>query len=466
MPTDAAGRASVEVTPTGAGGGSTTVNMTLIRPPQSGPESSPQLEIGSGSATITWGAAASPASALPGPVTSTPMPGPAPVAPRDDTPDRTYTPPPGRPELAVTVRRDSPDQVDVGGRVPLNIVVANNGDATAGGIVVGVKFDAGLRHEAQEQPDVFELSYTSMPDLPPGSSQSVPALDFEVVAAGRLCYEVTVTADDGARATARGCVTARPPQPLVQPSLSVTMVGPTRREVGATAQFRAAVTNTGDAAVTNLKIVNRYDAAFQATMAADEWKVIEGGGLEWHVDRLEPGERREFGIECRCITPSNSACSSVTVTADGGVVTADETCVEILQGQPSNTSAGASNLLRPTITVMPSPTRVRRRTRITVTVANTGQQAERQVVLRLRLPPEMTPVADQIQSSVASAVDGLEVRFAPIAEMAPGERRQFVIPVDANGEGAVRIWARVDAAGQTDASTVQSDVIRIGPAAD
>ena len=80
------------------------------------------------------------------------------------------------------------------------------------------------------------------------------------------------------------------------------MTGPTRRQVGELAQFRAAITNTGDVAVTNLKIVVRYDAAaLQATRAASEHDVLPGGGLEWNVERLVPGERREFGIECKCL---------------------------------------------------------------------------------------------------------------------------------------------------------------------
>ena len=98
VPTDAAGRASVEVSPTGAGGGATTVNMTLIRPPQPGADASPQLEIGSGSATISWGTATAPAPVLPGPVASTPLPGAGARRRRQaaSRPTPTRRPPPSR----------------------------------------------------------------------------------------------------------------------------------------------------------------------------------------------------------------------------------------------------------------------------------------------------------------------------------------------------------------------------------
>ncbi len=45
-PTDANGRASVEVTPKDAGGGVTTVGITVIRPPTAGPAVMPRLQLG------------------------------------------------------------------------------------------------------------------------------------------------------------------------------------------------------------------------------------------------------------------------------------------------------------------------------------------------------------------------------------------------------------------------------------
>ena len=60
--TDAAGRASVEVSPKDAGGGVTNVGITVIRPVTAGPAVMPRLELGRGAASITWapGAAAVP----------------------------------------------------------------------------------------------------------------------------------------------------------------------------------------------------------------------------------------------------------------------------------------------------------------------------------------------------------------------------------------------------------------------
>ncbi len=53
--TDATGRASVEVSPNNAGGGTSTIGVTIIRPAVAGPDATPQLEVGRGAATISWG---------------------------------------------------------------------------------------------------------------------------------------------------------------------------------------------------------------------------------------------------------------------------------------------------------------------------------------------------------------------------------------------------------------------------
>ena len=71
VPVDANGRASVEVSPADATGGSATVAIAIVRPQTAPPNASPRLEIGRSCATITWGAAAAPPIA----------PGPAIVAP-------------------------------------------------------------------------------------------------------------------------------------------------------------------------------------------------------------------------------------------------------------------------------------------------------------------------------------------------------------------------------------------------
>ena len=353
VPTDAAGRASVEISPASTGNGASVVNMTVVQPPQIAPVASPQLEIARGTATITWtGGVANPAPMLTAPIGSPPpdlsgpsLPDtrqPAPFEPppslsNDSASPRTFAPPSdktpaGKPELQVEVRRRGPEQVAVGGFASFDVLVTNRGDGTARGIKVLDRFDAGLSHP-KAKANEFAIKYDSMRDLPPGESATV-ALTFGVRAAGQQCHEVTITAAESASVIESGCVTGVEPKSATPPTLEVTKLGPVRHYVGETAKFRIVIKNSGEVPVTNLEIVDHYDDAFEPRFTDPGREILPDGSFKWKIARLEKGERREINVQCACVSPARSACSLVTVTADGDVNIADEKCVEIQQAAP------------------------------------------------------------------------------------------------------------------------------------
>jgi hypothetical protein len=393
VPTDAAGHASVEVSPTDVGGGSASVNMTLVRPAQTIPVASPQLEVGRGVATITWGAGAVSASPLaspapiaaspvsPPPTFASPMPSissppppqqpaplqPAPLQPGPAQPigsaspspyaSSVQPPPPRTPDLHVEVTRTSPEQVNVGDFAKFEVLVTNRGTGSAHKIEVLDQFDHGLKHP-QAQPNEFAVKYPGMKDLAPGESATVP-LTFEVIAAGRQCHQVTVSADAGNPATDRGCImavapaqAANPipnaapnmnlapnssiaPNPGVAGTLEVLKVAPLRHFVGELAKFKTVVKNSGQVPVTHVEVLDQYDAAFDPRFIDAGSETAGTGKLLWRIDRLDVGERREFNVQAACVSPATSACSRVTVSADGGLNYTDQKCVEI-QPPPAN----------------------------------------------------------------------------------------------------------------------------------
>jgi uncharacterized repeat protein (TIGR01451 family) len=382
VPTDAAGRASVEVSPTDVGGGSASVNMTLVRPATTIPVASPQLEVGRGVATITWGTGAGSAAPLaaPAPITSSPIsppptfaspspstsspppplqpaplqPGPAqPIgsAPAEPYASSVQPPPPRTPDLRVQVTRTSPEQVNVGDFAKFDVLVTNRGTGPAHKIEVLDQFDHGLKHP-QAQPNEFAVKYPGMKDLAPGESATVP-LTFEVIAPGRQCHQVTVSADAGNPATDRGCIMAVTPaqaatpipnaapnaniapNPGVPGTLEVLKVAPLRHFVGELAKFKTVVKNSGQVPVTHVEVLDQYDAAFDPRFIDAGSETAGTGKLLWRIDRLEVGERREFNVQAACVSPATSACSRVTVSADGGLNYTDQKCVEIQPLPPS-----------------------------------------------------------------------------------------------------------------------------------
>lgn len=493
--TDAAGRASVEVSPRDGGGGATTVCMTIIRPATGGPVPMPRLEVGRASSTITWGAAGIPVVPAPGLPGAPAMPAPSlpsgpaapggiiplpppplagtppslPAAPpaASNPPPSPYTPAPpsaplaqppaaaGTPRLELTLGPPTPAQVAVGDYVSFDLTVTNRGDGVARNIKIADRFDRGLRHD-KANPGVYSVENTLQRELGPSESVKVP-LGFWVVDSGLQYHEVTVTADGAAAVSQRGSVTAR------AITLKVDANVPRQHSVGDVARCSAVVRNAGEAAATNVEFIVRADSALSIRSQEQGHEILQDGRLRLRFDRLEPGEKRTFGIEALCRAPSNAARVVFEASASGGAIAAAEGSIEILApvtGGPSGAAAGSAEGLKLSVSTVTNPARVGQNMIVTVEVENAGQQVERDVMARVRLIPELTPDASKILPQGEGSVTPTDVRLGPIAEIAPGQRKQYLITYTPNRTGRVQLIADV-ATGNTNRKTVTSDPIDI-----
>lgn len=471
VPTDANGRASVEVAPSDVGGGTATVTVAIARPPQTGTNAAPRLEVGRGTATITWSSGVSsvpstspPFTTMP-PATSPYEPAPTSPPPATRPEPAPYTPPaneppPGRARLDVRVGQPVPAQVAVGEFVSFNVTVTNVGDGTARQILVEDEFDRGLRHPV-DQGGRYKIDYADVPDLPPGQSASVP-LTFQVTAGGEQCHRVTVRAEGADPVTASGCVTAR------QAALEVTVTGPRTHVIGETAAFRLVVKNVGDVAATDVEMLTHCDAALNPisydTVEHPNHERLPDGGILTRINRLEPNEIRSIPLHAQCTAVSTSACTRLVVTAAGGVTAADEACVEILPLAPP---AGAGPLGAPSlqlrITESANPMRTGEKRVVYITIVNSGAQPATQVALSVLFPPELTPDVTQIQPAEVANVQGQEIRFGAIAELPPQGEKRYLIPVTAARAGDVQVRALIKADGMQDFIRADSNAITILP---
>jgi hypothetical protein len=477
VPTDAAGRASVEVSPASVSGGTTTVNITIIRPPQGGADPSPRLEVGRGAAAVTWtsGAVAPPiGSSSPSPTTAAPFSPPpgVPSAPLDSTPQPTLPstpapiggyappsdqPPTGQPRLDVQLRLTSAEQLAMGEFASFDVTIRNIGNSTARGIEVRSRFDQGLRHR-QAKAGEYEVVRPNVRDLAPNESETIP-LTFEVVAGGKQCCDVTVTAQGADQVRASGCITG------AQAALTVTATGPRTRTVDEIAEFRASIRNTGDVEAKNIVLVARCDPALEPAEAQVGHKRESDGSIVFPIPSLGPGADRAFTMTARCRTASNSACTRFVVTADGGVMAASEACVEILPPRPSGTTGAAVADLRVVVTAAANPAQRGQKFPIYVNLENTGQQPMGPIELRVILPPQLTADTTQIQPQGEVIVQGNLVAFAPVAQLGAQETRRYIIPVTAGTPGDVRVYAsaRATSAGVSSLVNAEPIIIRINP---
>jgi uncharacterized repeat protein (TIGR01451 family) len=363
--TDAMGRASVEVSPSESGGGITQVGVTIIHPPTIGPTPLPQVELARGAAAITWRtnpAACPPVApavpAAPAPYTPAPLgpptsPPPAPMSSSpppslpsngppagppsslSPTPDTNspapapFTPPPaGRPRLDVQMRATTAEQLAIGQFVGYELTITNRGDGVARNIQVTDSFDAGLRHEGDKNNE-HVIRNSRIRELAPNDSEIIK-LDFQLIAPGRQCHTVTVTADGADTVRLQPtCVTA------VQASLEVKISGEHRHIVGEVAAFSATIRNTGSSPAAGVELRVVFDPAIEVIAEGDVEKLPDGSALVRLHGDLAPGERRPIRLRGNCRAPSAHACARASVSSMGGAASQDETCLEILPATSS-----------------------------------------------------------------------------------------------------------------------------------
>jgi beta-lactamase regulating signal transducer with metallopeptidase domain len=116
--------------------------------------------------------------------------------------------------------------------------------------------------------------------------------------------------------------------------LDVIKIGPERKFVGELAKFKTIIKNLSTVPVTNVEVLDQYDAPLDPRFIEPGGKDVGSGRVLWYIDRLDVGERREFPVEAACVSPSTNAFNRVSVTGDGGVNYSQQTCTEI-QSTPS-----------------------------------------------------------------------------------------------------------------------------------
>jgi len=347
------------------------------------------------------------------------------------------------------VQTSGPARAAVGGKVTFAIVITNRSQVPTGELMVKDRFDAGLEHAAATSPIERELRV-----LQPGASQQLNVI-FQVTKPGRLCHRVEVSDAEGIVGRAEGCVVAAAapsgtpspgagvpspkagvpadgggaaaPKPPARPSVSVTKIGPKQRNVDQTARFTIDVANDGNQTLTNVKVVDDYDAALYPNMASEGNK-FEDNRLVWIIDRLPAGRVTQLEVHCKCLKEAARACNRVTVTTLEGVGAEAEACLAISPA-PGRLNIEVGDLL--------DPVRLGKELTYEVRISNDETTPDRQVVLVATVPPGMMPVPIGTSGprQVRFTIKDQTVRFDPLPQIDPGEKLSYRIRVGTRRPG-------------------------------
>ncbi len=460
--TDNRGRASVELTPTDNGPGTTNVAITVIRPEQAGVAASPRVEVGTGAAAITWSPTALPVTPEPGTGTTIPPQ----YLPPSTPPTTTPPPPTGAPDLEVRITSpDSPD-VELGKPAKLLITVRNAGNAPATGVRVRAEFDRGLSQAAARQ-GVYAVDSEQTYNLGAGESISLPVLDFGTLALGKQCVVAEASLNGVTQGTDRYCVNVIPPASAAAPQLEITIQGERRRTVGEIATFPFVIRNTGATPAANMLVTVNYDPALDPVNTES---LQRPGVLQYTAGRLEAGAQTSLQLQFKCVQPDPVATVSVTAVADNMQREARASWdVEVLGPLNSPNDGGvapAPGNIQAAITT--TAVQEGKRTTLYVTLTNTGLTPERNVEFRIGIPPQFTP--DLQTTTTANSARNLKfntdtryfLTFDKVAELRPNEPLPVVVVVTAAqaGEARVRVEYRSEAMPE---AQFREEVISIAP---
>ena len=478
QPTDNQGRSSVQITPTDNRGGTTNIEIEIIRPEQAGVAASPRVSIAKGTTSITWadgGISGSPMPVTPGtgvPLEQTPSGSPldsgwgqptlpnspyTPGNPSTDLPTTPTTPanPPAsaNPDLRVLVEQITPNPLQVGDTVEFKVTITNEGNGTAYGVNVLDEFDVGMTSDIAN-PGQQYFSAERKFDLAPGKSSIMNGLTFRLDQAGRLSHRLTVSADNSMAIVEPVFLNVQPAAAAVAPSLQVELVGPDGKTVGEVAQFRIKVTNTGSTAATNLEIQAEFNPELKpsdVTRPFDEPYYMQTGKIRWSIPRLEAGGSLTQEVYCQCTAATLRTGGRAMVAATGLAqpIVAEKSNLEIrpARGGTDSPLGGGTTTSPPATTPGTNPAtgglqlqiassgnpRVQQRFTITATLTNNTGQVQQGVKLRVLIPASVRADTQQIQASAPMQVNPwasqeVELIFGPVAQLAPGERITALIP--------------------------------------
>jgi uncharacterized repeat protein (TIGR01451 family) len=226
------------------------------------------------------------------------------------------------------MRPTTAEQLAIGQYVGYELTITNRGDGVARNIQVTDSFDPGLRHEGDKNNE-HVIRNSKIRELAPNDSQVIN-LDFQLIAPGKHCHTVTVTADGADPVRLQpSCVTA------TQASLEVKISGEHRHIVGEVAAFNATIRNTGSSPAAGVELRVVFDQSIDLIAEGDVEKMSDGSALVRLNGVLAPGERRPIRLRGNCRAQSAHACARASVSSMGGAASQDETCLEIL---PPNSS--------------------------------------------------------------------------------------------------------------------------------
>ena len=310
------------------------------------------------------------------------------------------------PKLEMSI--SGPQEVQYGETALYHVAVRNPGTGAAENVTVML-------------PEALGGERATLGIIAPGKEKN---FQVELLArtAGDLNLVATATGENNLKTSAERALKVR------RAHLEIVMNGPPLKYSGSVGKYTVTLTNTGDAAATELITAVALPEGVKYLKGIDSIKLIEGG-TRWPVGALAPGQSRSYEMFCQLDTSGDL---QLEVGARGkGDLAASNACITTVET--------IADLVL-TVADLKGPLPTGEAVPYTVSIRNRGSKAATGVNLVMQFSEGIEPKA--AKGLTHQIVPG-KVMFSSIEQIDPGQEMNFEITAEALKSGTHIFRAQV-----------------------
>jgi len=316
----------------------------------------------------------------------------------------TLVPRSGKANVVVTEPRlqmsiSGPADVEFGEVARYMVTVRNPGTGTAENVTVKL-------------PEALGGERSVLGDIPAGGEE-VFQVELLARTAGELSLIAAASADGEIETSSERKITVR------RAKLDVTIEGPAMKFSGDVGHYTVVMTNGGDASANNLMAAVALPTGAKYISGIDSVTPIEDG-VRWQVGPLEPGQTREYKIECQL---NGSGDLQIECGVKQGDLAASAACV-------THVETVADLVLEVQDPRGPLPTN--KNVPYIIKIRNRGSRSAKAVELVVQFSEGIEPnSADGHQHRIVPG----QVLFSPIEVIEPGQEISYEVTAAAHQQG-------------------------------
>jgi uncharacterized repeat protein (TIGR01451 family) len=320
---------------------------------------------------------------------------------------------------AISIKKTGPETAMLNEVVTYTIVVRNDGNGTAKGVVVKDLVPEGLQHDSGQSTLTFEIGNLG------AQQEKVFTVNLKAMRRGRVVNRAIVETSNAGKAEADA------PTVIMLQDFAVTKVGIPEQYLNKKAKYVITVTNLGDTILQNVEVTDTAPPE-TSIVKAEGASVVSGNRAVWTIPQLDPGAEDSFEIVLTSQTPGTHK-NTVAVTAAGMQ----------RQAEYATLWKGYAALLIEMIDTE-DPLQVDEETTYIIRVTNQGTKEDTNVNITGEFPAEITPI--EISGDVPGKIDGNKVSFAPVATLPAKQSVTYNIRSKAVkiGDGRVKVYLTSD----------------------